>query len=250
MGKIHFVGVPPVEWEQILRNKEECKKRGYPRIGDEAKRDGRLAVVGGGPSVSSYLDKIRECNEVWGINGACRMLREHGIESTMLAMDPDPIVVKWCDGVKKAILCDRVCPEAFDALEGADIRVFELINDVPGGVIAGSSSASAAFSLGIRLGWAYIDFFGIDSSYEGATHAYQDEARKEVLWVECNGREYKTAPDFYLQAVEMSTIIRHLPKHYRAFGDGLLQAMIADPEHDITHVSGDLMAQLKPQKAA
>lgn len=249
MGKIHFVGVPPVEWEQILRNKEECKRRGYPRISDEEKRDGRLAVVGGGPSVSSYLDKIRECDEVWGINGACQMLAKHGIESTMLAMDPDPIVVKWCSGVKRALLCDRVCPEAFDALEGADIRVFELINDAPGGVIAGSSSASAAFSLGIRLGWAYIDFFGIDSSFVGDTHAYQNEDRKEVLWVECNGREYKTAPDFYLQAMEMSGIIRRLPNHYRAFGDGLLQAFVAEPEHDIKYVSRALFDQMKPVEA-
>ena len=245
MGKIAFVGVPPVEWEEILKNKEECKKRGYPRIVEREKQDGRLAVVGGGPSVLSYLDQIRECKEVWGINGACKMLREHGIESTMLAMDPDPIVVKWCDGVKKAILCDRVCPEAFDALNGADIRVFELINDVPGGVIAGSSSASAAFSLGIRLGWAYIDFFGVDSSFEDQSHVYQDEGRKELLWVEVDGREYKTAPDFYLQAMEMSHIIRSLPKHYRAFGDGLLQAMVRNQEHDITHVSRELHGQLR-----
>lgn len=246
MGKIAFVGIPPVPWEGILRNKEECKKRGYPRVADSEKRGGRLAVVGGSPSVLSYLDEIRACNEVWAINGACQLLAKHGIESTMLAMDPDQIVEKWCSGVKKAILCDRVCPEAFDALEGAEISVFELINDAPDGVIAGSSSASAAFSLGIRMGWAYIDFFGVDSSFEGQTHVYQDEGRKELLWVECGGKEYKTAPDFYLQAVEMSGIIRHLPKHYRAFGDGLLQAMINDPEHDITYVSRDLYAQLKP----
>lgn len=250
MAKIHFVGVPTVSHDQILRNREECRKRGYARISDSKKRDGRLAVVGGGPSVLSYLDEIRACNEVWGINGACQMLAKHGIESTMFAVDPDPIVVKWCPGVKRAILNDRICPEAFDALSGADIQVFELANDTPDGVTSGSSTASAAFTLGIKMGWAYIDFFGVDSSYEGATHAYQDEARKEELWVECGGRSYRTAPDFYLQAVEMSYIIRHFPNHYRAFGDGLLQAMIADPEHDITHVSGDLMAQLKPQKAA
>lgn len=247
MGKISFIAMPPVEHSEIERNREECKKRNIPRVVDSSvKRDGRLAVVGGSPSVLSYLDEIRACQEVWAINGACQLLAKHGIESTMLAMDPHKIVEKWCSGVKKAILCDRVCPEAFDALEGSEISVFELRNDVPDGVIAGSSSASAAFSLGIRLGWAYIDFFGVDSSFEGQTHVYQDEGRKELLWVECDGKTYKTAPDFYIQACEMSHIIRELPKHYRAFGDGLLQAMIRNPEHDVTHVSRDLYAQLKP----
>lgn len=245
MGKIHFVGLPPVPWEGILSNKEDCKKRGLPRISQCDKRDGRLAVVGGGPSVLSYLDEIKACSEVWGINGACRMLREHGIESTLFAMDPDPIVQKWCAGAPKAILCDRVCPEAFDALKGADVRTFELINDVPGGVIAGSSSASAAFHLGVLCGFSGIDFFGIDSSFEGDTHVYQDEKRKELLWVKCNGDVYKTAPDFYLQAQEMSFIFRKLPKSFRYFGGGLMQAMIADEEHDVTHVSNALMSQLR-----
>lgn len=245
MGKIAFVGIPPVPWEGILRNKDACKKLGLPRITESEKQEGRLAVVGGGPSVLDHLDKIRECAEVWAINGACQMLKKHGIESTMIAMDPDPIVVKWCDGVKKAILCDRVCPEAFEALKDADVRVFELVNDAPEGVCAGSSSASATFSLGVRCGWKYIDYFGIDSSFDGQSHAYQDEGRKELLWVEVDGVSYKTAPDFYLQACEMSMILRHFHKHFRNFGGGLLSALIKNQDHDVTHVSEALNAQLK-----
>jgi len=245
VGKICFIGVPPVEWDQILRNKEACKKLNLPRVVECDKRDGRLAVVGGGPSVLSHLDKIRECSEVWGINGACAMLREHGIESTLFAMDPDPIVTKWCPGAKKALFCDRVCPEAFELLKDAEVRWFEIRNDSPDGVIVGSSTASAAFHLGVTLGFTKIDFFGCDSSFEGQSHAYQDEGRQDLLWVDCNGATYKTAPDFYLQAQEMSMILRHFPKSFRNFGGGLLQAMVDSEEHDITHVSQSLMSQLK-----
>lgn len=249
MGKLCFACVPTVEWDGILRNKEECKRRGFPKAVAEGKRGGRLAVVGGGPSVLSHLDKIRECEEVWAINGACQMLKAHGIESTLFSMDPDPIVTKWARGATKALLCDRVCPEAFDALEGADIRVFELVNDSPDGVYAGSSTASGAFSLGVNLGFSHIDFFGCESSFEDQTHAYQDEKREHLLWVECGGKTYKTAPDFYLQAQEMSMILRHFPKHYRAFGGGLLQALTDSPDHDVTHVSRALMATLTPVEA-
>lgn len=243
------MGVPTVEWEQILRNKQECKRRGFPMIEEKEGLSGRIAVVGGGPSVLSHIDRIRDYAEVWAINGACRLLREHGIDSTLFAMDPDPIVVKWCAGATKALLCDRVCPEAFDALAGASIRVFELVNDRPDGVIAGSSTASAAFCIAARLGYKEIDFFGCESSFDEATHAYQDEKREHLLWVDVDGKRYKTAPDFYMQAVEMSGIIKHFPKHYRAFGGGLLQALVENPEHDVPLVSRALHATLQPEAA-
>lgn len=244
MPKINFIGSLTVPHSYILENKASCKAKGFKWVDQQEMQDGRLAVVGGGPSVLHYLDEIRKCDEVWGINGACQFLKTNGIESTLFSMDPDPIVAKWAPGATKALLCDRVCPEAFDALLGTDIRVFEIHNDSPDGVLTGSSTASGAFSLGVRLGWAYIDFFGCESSFEDASHAYQDEERKELIWVEVNGVEYKTAPDFYLQALEMSQIIREFPKHYRHHGGGLLQALIDNPEHDIPHVSPEMKERL------
>ena len=244
MPKINFVGSLTVPHEYLMASRESSRKRGFQRVEQQEVREGRLAVVGGGPSLLQHLDKIRECSEVWGINGACGFLRSHGIESTLFSMDPDPIVVKWVSGATKALLCDRVCPEAFEALGDSSIRVFELLQDSPEGIYTGSSTASGAFSLGVKLGWAYIDFFGCESSFESSSHAYQDEEREELIWVEVDGVEYKTAPDFYLQAMEMSQIIRHFPKHYRHFGGGLLQALIDHPEHDIPHVSPAMKARL------
>lgn len=174
------------------------------------------------------------------------MLQAHGIESTLYAMDPDPIVVKWCNGAKRALLCDRVCPEAFAALEGAEIRVFELANDVADGVNTGSSTATAAFSLGLRLGWYEIDFYGCESSFEDETHAYQDEKRKHLLWVDVCGKRYKTAPDFYVQAQEMARVIKVAPNNYRAHGGGLLQALIDHDDHDVALVSRALMETIQP----
>lgn len=198
----------------------------------------------------SYLDQIRECSEVWAINGACGLLRGHGIDSYLFAIDPAPIVAKWAVGASKAILCNRSDPEVFEVLKGADIRVYGLHNDDPEDVIyTGSSTATAAFHLGVESGFKEIDFFGCESSFEDKTHAYQDEKREHLLWIECGGKEYKTAPDFYVQAQEMSNVIRTFPAHFRHFGGGLLQALIDSPEHDVTHASRALMATLTPVEA-
>lgn len=229
-----------------MQNREECRKRGLPRIAPHKKREGRLAVVGGGPSILSHLEDIRGHEEILAINGACKMLRDHGIDSTFLAVDPHEIVTKWAPGATKALLCDRVCPEVFDILKDAEVTVFELANDVSGGVMAGSSTASAAFLLAPLLGFDGADFYGCESSFDKSSHAYMDEGREEVLWVECGGREYQTYPDFYLQAQEMSQIFRAFPKAFKAYGGGLLQALIDNQEHDVKYVSQAFFKRLKP----
>ena len=246
MGKLQLIGVIPVEHGKIEENRESCRKRGLPRLAPHNKRDGRLAVVGGGPSVLNYLNRIAGYSHILAINGACKFLSDHGIESTFFAIDPHEIVAKWAPGAKKALLCDRVCPEVFDILKDADVTVFELANDVPGGVCAGSSTASAGFILGPILGYEFVDFYGCESSFEGQSHAYMDEALEEILWVEVGGKEYKTRPDFYLQAQEMSQIFKKFPRAFTAYGGGLLQAMIDHDDHDVKYVSRVFMNRLKP----
>ena len=247
MPKIHFTGRIPVEHEKIIQNRENTKKLNLPRVElGCSKRDGRLAVVGGGPSVSHYIEQIRQYPEVWAVNGACAFLRGHGIDSWLFAVDPHHIVTKWAPGASKALLCDRVDPEVFEILKGADIRIFTVAGDEPGWIMSGSSTATIAFQLGIEQGFEFVDFYGCESSFENGSHAYQDENREHLLWVECNGREYKTAPDFYLQAQEMAALIRSFRNNFKHYGGGLLEAMIEDPEHDITHVSRAMMDELKP----
>ena len=250
MGKLQLIGVIPVEHGKIEENRESCRKRGLPRLAPHNKRDGRLAVVGGGPSVLNYLNRIAGYSHILAINGACKFLRDHGIESTFFAIDPHEIVAKWAPGAKKALLCDRVCPEVFDILKDADVTVFELANDVSGGINAGSSTASAGFVLGPTLGFEFVDFYGCESSFETKSHAYMHEAMDEVLWVEVQGKEYITRPDFFLQAQEMSQIFRQFPKSFTHYGGGLLQALIDCQEHDVKYVSEAFMKRLKPLNAA
>ena len=244
--RLSITGSPPVEHEGLLRNIAHAESLDLPKAGlGRNKREGRLAVVGGGPSVPHHLARIREASEVWAINGACAFLRNHGIESVFFAVDPHPIVAKWAVGASKALLCNRVDPEVFRVLKGAEIRLYGLEADGDG-VKCGSSTATVAFHLGVEQGFTEIDFFGCESSYDDATHAYNDEKREDELVVECGGKRFRTAPDYYAQAQEMAAIIRHFPKHFRHHGGGLLQAMIDHREFDVVWVSQSMARGMTP----
>ena len=118
-----FTGEPPVAHEEILRNIAHARGLGLPEPVEVASHDRSLAVVGGGPSIKDFLDEIRAHDEIWAINGACSYLRSQGIESVFFALDPHPIVTKWAEGAKQALLVERCDPSTFEVLKDADVKV-------------------------------------------------------------------------------------------------------------------------------
>lgn len=246
--KINFTGEPPVSHEDMLKHRQLAIARGLPFVKDAPIHDRPLAVVGGGPSIQkSVAELLRFDGEIWAINGACRWLRDQGIESTFFSVDPHPIVASWVPGAKKALLVSRSDPSVFDALEGADVQIFDSINDDPKGIVGGSSTATVAFVLGWNLGFRKIVFYGCDGSYaNGASHAYMDEKREDLLLVECGGKEYLTAPDFYVQSQELSAIIKKAPKHFSEKSGGLLRALVENDSHDVTKASRALCKHMTP----
>lgn len=248
MPGIVFRGEPPVPHEGMMRNVRHAHGLGLPRAVQQPEHYRPLAVVGGGPSISEHLAELKAWpGDVWAINGACGFLRKAGIDSVMVACDPHEIVAKWAAGVKRAMLCSRCDPAAFEVLKDAEVTVFDLAQDDPEGIVCGSSTATGCFHLGVRLGYRRIVFFGCESSYpKGSTHAYQHEAREHELAVECGGVEYRTAPDYYEQAKELAAILRKFPMYFSEKSGGLLRAMVEHEKHDITKVSPRLLASLTP----
>jgi hypothetical protein len=248
MAKITFSAFLPVDDDVVRANDRHARALGLMFTGKIAAHNKRLAVVGGGPSLRTTLPELKAWEgDIWAINGAYGFLRTQGIEATLLSLDPHPIVAKWAPGATKALLSTRCDPSVFAILKDADVRLIELNDDGRAGICAGSSTATAAFDLGTDLGYRSITFFGCEGSYpQGATHAYQDEARDMQFLVACNGGEYLTAADFYVQSVEMAQVIRLYPQHFHERSGGLLAALIAEPEHDIIKVSRALAAVLAP----
>lgn len=249
MAKIAFQGTVPVSHEQLLAQVAHAKSLGFPEVREVPAHGRRLAVVGGGPSIVDRLDEIREFSDVWAINGACRYLREHGIESTLLTLDPCDFLAPRVAGARKALLATRCHPDVFRAIEGADVTVFDAVNDTQNGLWASCSSVTVAFHLATLLGYRKTVFFGCEGSFSEASHAYMDEAELQDyrLAVECGGKQYVTAPDLYMLTVQMAVFFRMaINESFTERSGGLLRALIDCPEHDIVSVSPALKASLRP----
>lgn len=250
MAKIAFEGHVPVSHEDLLAHVSHAKSLGYPEVREVEPHGRRLAVVGGGPSIVDRLDEIREFTDIWAVNGACGFLRDHGIASTLLTLDPCDFLAPRVKGATKALLATRCHPEVFKCLEGADITVFDAVNDTENGLWASCSSVTVAFHLATVLGYRQTVFYGCEGSFaEGTTHAYMDEAELQDyrFVVECGGKHYLTAPDLYMLTQQMAVFFRlAINDSFIERSGGLLRALIDTPEHDIVKVSRALMATLKP----
>ena len=249
MPKIAFSGDVPVAHEEIERNIALARASGLPFIPRDAPAIAApLAVVGGGPSVVDHIEEIRSFGEhIWAINGVCGWLRDqHDIDSVLLGIDPHVIMAMWAPGAKRAILGVRTTPAVFEILKDADVRLFELVNDIPDGIRAGCSTATATFHIAIEMGYRKVVYFGCEGSYQEKTHAYPEpsEVREYRFVVECGGKEYLTAPDFYVQSIDMAQTIKNCGQFFEERSGGLLRALIENDDHDITKVSRAMLATL------
>lgn len=252
MPKIVFEGTVPVSHDELLAHVAHAKKLGYPSLRSDQMTEPhgrRLAVVGGGPSIVGKLDELREYTDIWAINGACGFLAAHGIESTLLSLDPCDFLAPRVAGATKALLATRCHPDVFKVLEGADITVFDAVNDTENGFWASCSTVTVVFHLATVLGYRNTIFYGCEGSFSEITHAYMDEAELQDyrFVVECGGKQYLTAPDIYMLTVQMALFFRRsLNDAFTERSGGLLRALIENEEHDIVRVSRALMASLKP----
>jgi hypothetical protein len=72
-------------------------------------------------------------------------------------------------------------------------------------------------------------------------------------WSSAAGNEYLTAPDFYIQALELSKYIRALPGFLEEESGGLLRAMVQNHDLHIRWVSESYargLEKIKPATAA
>ena len=249
MPKITFTGKLDIEHEALLSNVAHARSLGLPYFRESEPHGRRLAVVGGGPSIVDHLDEIREFTDIWAINGACRFLREHGIESTAFSLDPFPIVAPRIAGAKKALLCTRCDPLVFETLKGAEISLFDVMHEEPGGIWASCSTVLATFHLATLQGYRQTVFYGCEGSFAEQSHAYMNDpdTKDYHFVVECGGKHYLTAPDLYMQTQQMAQFFRlAINDSFTERSGGLLRAMVACPEHNVVQVSRALMAGLKP----
>jgi hypothetical protein len=239
MVKIAYTASCTIADDVLARNTQENTGRGLPFIGEVAPVAPRLAIVGGGPSIAEHVDELRAFDgEVWAINGAYQWCRDHGIPASFYTVDALPWLAKDCRGARRAILAAHCDPEVFDALKDAHIEIVRLGDD---GLVHGTTSAGTAPIIAIERGHRHLTFYGCESSFGDTTHAYgEGRTRPSRLAISCNGQTFVTSPQMLMQAEELSAIIAAAPDVFAERSGGLLRAMIADPDYDISAATRDV----------
>ncbi len=237
-----FVPLPDGVYE---RNIEAARGRRLPSWRELKPSKTRLAVIGGGPSLSGHLETLRTWDgDIWAINGAWKWLNDHGINAVFFSLDPLPLLVPHVSTeITNAIVATCCDPAVFDRLRGATVHTFDV--GAPGSR-TGSSSATGVPCMAVNVGYREIVFFGCESSFVDSSHAYVHEERDDALLVRCDGRDYLTYMDFYVQAQELATFMRTFPEVITERSGGLLRAMVNDTEHDVVAASQAIHDRLKP----
>lgn len=231
--KIDFTSLCLVPDEKLALNEAHANSLGLPALG-KAKTP-NLAIVGGGHSVASHIDSLREWQgDVWAANGAYGWCLENGIEAFFYSIDPRPETARYARNVKRAVVATVCDSSLFAALSGADVSLVKIDR-----TMNGPTGASTVPSLAFDAGYRTVSFFGCDSSHtEIATHIYSGSvSHRSLIRVSCNGESFLTSPDMFMQAEMISTLIRLAPHLFKNRSGGILAAMVACPDYIITAAS-------------
>lgn len=219
---------------------------GLPRLPKKEPHGGKLAIVGGGPSVSDRLDELRAWDgEIWAINATAKWLKERGIQSKFITVDPGLFPKEMVDGVEEAYLATLCHPQMRDIFP--KVSFFDMVETAPDGITGGTTTASRALSLAIHQGFYDITLYGCEGSFTiGQDHVDRNEMHPEMAVIRAGDEHFVTYLDYMTQCDTLSNMIRLAPNVFKQRSGGLLEAMIK--HHDtwaIVAVSEALKAQLE-----
>lgn len=221
---------------------DSASARGLPRCVTRKKRRGKVAIVASGPSVTDYVDLLKDWDgEIWGINRAFEWMRHRGIKPTaFIGVDPEWFL-KECLPVKPEdatyYLASQVHPDVFDYLADRKVKLWFLADGqvkLPWGAVpvnGGSTALGRAPNLAYVLGYREVHIFGGDSSFTHKSHVHGGELPKNWVPAEVDGIVYKTtrtmmsqACEFVEQMVEWSR--GEDPLAVSIYGEGLMQTLV------------------------
>jgi len=229
--------------KEVKQNKKASKS--YPRVSwDHLYKP--CAVVGGGLSVQSNLDILRNWEgDIYGINDTVEYLSNNNIPSFLYAIDVTKVPYRVGSLVRGAVFASRINKIQFKHMKNKPLWVFDLIEDNPSdGIEGGPTAVCRTPHLFIRMGYRKVYYFGIEGSFESpnATHSsgYSTAAYDNMLIVTAGGRDYYTNAAFMLQNECMLNYLTEYKDFLVLASDGLLKAMLDDPEWAYVAVADDL----------
>lgn len=245
MAKIHWVSAPNVSEENRAANSVVIAALGLPKH----RGAGRLAVVGGGPSINDHIEELKSWDgSIWAVNGTINWCIDHGIDAWFYTADSSPLCNWTYDltRVRRAALTPDVSPELVRHLQanGGFVTLTAPLE-------SGPTSVNASDFLSIEAGYEHVTYFGAEGSFAEAalnapTHAFQSFPIEDWVIAEVGGEYFKTKAEFISQSIMLANTINAFPNIYSEKSGGLLRAMIQHgPDYDIPMVATTLYAKLK-----
>jgi hypothetical protein len=219
--------------------------RALPWVFAQPEHDGHAVIVGGAPSVATWIDEIKMRKEagqkIFALNGAAKFLKLHGIDvDYCVVVDAREINDCFIGYANEHLLASQCHPKLFDGATNVTLWHQEYPDDmdrldsclpdhspahtlIGGGTTCGLSAMVLAYALGYRK----LHLYGYDSSYtDDRCHAYNqfDPSRVECV-ATVAGRSFKTTLAMAKQAElfpELSDSLIDLGCTLTLRGDGLL----------------------------
>lgn len=210
--------------------------------------DGKLAIVGSGPSLRGYLDELRGWpGEIWAINGAYDYLLENGIiPHGFVGLDPLPGLAEYVKNGRPETtwyLASNCDPSVFDAVDPSKVMMWHSARQsikVPFGqmiVGGGTSAILRAPFLAHMLGYRDMTVFGADSSFDQTRYVYGNKRYKEdseakVNWVQVGDQAFPSEICLIKQVSQFGVIAERYKGILKFKCGGLLDAFLKSPMHD------------------
>ncbi len=188
-------------------------------------RTGPLFIIGGGPSLSNDLERIKAAQGscvIWALNNTFRYLCENGIQpDAHIMLDAREENIHFVPEKTDALLlyCAQCHPKVFEKGMAAG-KVITWCSSIPdivdilkekemlkeAAIVSGGSSVGMkAIGLAAVFGFSKIHLYGYDSSYSGdENHAYKQPLNDDdkIIEITVNDQQFKCAPWMATQASE------------------------------------------------
>ena len=216
--------------EEAENNARYCESLNLPRVLDYPATVERLAVCGSSPNLD--IEALKKFDgDIWAVNGTAMVLAHHKIPFTMVSIDPfhydcERIIRTIFKDVERAILARHSNPILFDFLKGKDVKTFNCLPDDEDYIPGGTTTASRAAVLALKLGYKEVHFFGLEGSFSGQSHLYKDEVPDWHKLKIVAGENFNTCVELMTQSHNLASFIKRFPNIYKDRSGGLLAGMV------------------------
>ena len=255
----------PTQYQDMMDNIKSCFAIGFPpllKLKKEGRRNGKMILVGGGPSVKKDLETIRtlaadRANCLLCHNDAHDWLLMNNIVPwgvVFMEVAYIPGYGQFLQNARKPInylIASQSHPSVFQTLLKKDVKIvvwharqevenkmiekYLFENDHDGiNIGGGCNGMMRSFHIGSARGFRNYELFGADSSYDpetGQTHTYydmrgQDDSYKETV-ITYKGRSFRTSLYLARQAQDFDELMNVYSKDLSitVHGDGLIPWM-------------------------